>query len=160
MVWKNHRVNIIIRKSVLRYILTPQLNNMSTWHRVLCGCYCCISTIFMYSLFFTWIYQYLKQLNNTVAIIKTEGLVKWKFVVFKFISFLWCRMLVIYKINRHVNGNNVYLSIWNTFSASLETCVVMFFQIYQSSYTCLRYNILYDIIVVLIGIKVTGKKII
>ena len=36
--------NITISDSMLRKILSPQLNKISAWYKVICGCWCCISS--------------------------------------------------------------------------------------------------------------------
>ena len=56
--------------------------------------------------------------------LKKEYLIKWQVLFLKYIiMILWCIVFIyIYNINRHGHGNNVYFSIWQKLSASLDVC--------------------------------------
>ena len=41
--------NIIINDSTLQHILPPQLKDMTSLYKVMCGCECCISPKIIYS---------------------------------------------------------------------------------------------------------------
>ena len=75
--------NIIIFYSALRKILKPQLKNMSVWHKAMCEFECPISyksvnDFLLKCNIITWI-----NLNTTSTILKTEVMVKSKFVFLK-----------------------------------------------------------------------------
>ena len=46
--------NIIISDSTLYYILPPQLKNMTSQYKVMCGCECCISAKRMHPSLLSW----------------------------------------------------------------------------------------------------------
>ena len=55
--------NTIIIHSILRNILTPQVNNITSQYKVMCGCECCISAKIIQLPMITWCYCYLKHLK-------------------------------------------------------------------------------------------------
>ena len=55
--------NIIISDSTLRTILPPQLKNMSSRYKVMCGCECCMSAKGMHSSSLSWSDNYLNKLK-------------------------------------------------------------------------------------------------
>ena len=55
--------NIIISDSTLRTILSPQLKNLSSWYKVMCGCECCMSAKGMHSSLLSWSDNYLSKLK-------------------------------------------------------------------------------------------------
>ena len=55
--------NIIISDSTPRSILPPQLNNMYSQYKFVCGCDCCISDKSIHSSLLSWCDRYLRKLN-------------------------------------------------------------------------------------------------
>ena len=51
---------IIISDSTLRLLLPPQIKQMSTRYKVMCGCECCISDKSIHSSLLSWCDRYLK----------------------------------------------------------------------------------------------------
>ena len=56
--------NIIISDSTLRSLLPPQLKNISSRYKVMCGCKCCISAKSMQSWLLSWRDCYFKKLKD------------------------------------------------------------------------------------------------
>ena len=59
--------NIIISDSTLRTILSPQLKNLSSWYKVMCGCECFKYDKIIHSLLISWCdscFKILKGLQN------------------------------------------------------------------------------------------------
>ena len=65
---------IIISDSTLRSLLPPQLKQMSTCYKIMCGCECCISDKIIHSSLLSWRDRYLKNSKIKAKILKAEGL--------------------------------------------------------------------------------------
>ena len=65
----------IISDSTLSSLLPPQLKQMSTQYKVMCGCECCIYAKIIHSTFLSWCDRYLKKLKykNQNALIRGSG---------------------------------------------------------------------------------------
>ena len=63
--------NIIISYLILQNILSPQLKEMTSQYKVMCGCEYCISTKSMHSSLLSWPERFLN-LNTKGAMHKTE----------------------------------------------------------------------------------------
>ena len=61
---RNSDNNIFVRDSTVRNILPPQLKNMTSRYKVMCGCECCISDKSMYYSLLIWRYHRLKNLKD------------------------------------------------------------------------------------------------
>ena len=59
--YKQNSINI--GESVIIYILPHKLRNISSNHKVMCGCDCCISAKGIHPPLLTWINYYLKKLK-------------------------------------------------------------------------------------------------
>ena len=68
--------NIIISDSTLCSLLPPELKQMSSLYKVMCGCECCISAKSIHSSLLSCHDRYLKKLKYQSKILKAEGLVK------------------------------------------------------------------------------------
>ena len=56
--------NIIISDYTLRSLLPPQLKQISTQYKVMCGCECCITDKIIHSLLLSWSDSYLKKMKD------------------------------------------------------------------------------------------------
>ena len=88
--------NIIISNSTLRLLLPPQLKQMSTRYKVMCGSECCISAKIIHSSLISWCDRYLKNWNIKAKMLKEEGLVKNYITYIQLIKIQWCHMGVIF----------------------------------------------------------------
>ena len=115
--------NIIISDSTLRNIFPPQLKNMTSWYKVICGCECSISDKIMHSSLLSYHKIYAEKLMIKVVIWKTEGLMKWtvtylrynKILLFHMVSmcsknhltWLWQQWVQVHHKNIHYRLVNV-----------------------------------------------------
>ena len=67
---------IIISDSTLSSLLPPQLKQMSTRYKIMCGCEFCISAKSTHSSFLSWRDRYLKNTRIKSKILKAEVLVR------------------------------------------------------------------------------------
>ena len=75
--------NNIISNSTLLNILPPQLKNMGTCYKVMCGCGCWVFSKIIHTSLLTWSDFHLKNLNTKVTTHKTDDLVKYQVIFLK-----------------------------------------------------------------------------
>ena len=73
--------NNSISDSTLQNVLPPQLKNMTSQYKVMCGCDYCISSKCMHLSLLSW-HEDLKNLNIKYVIHRKEGLLKFPIIYF------------------------------------------------------------------------------
>ena len=117
-------------------MIPPQMNNMSTNHKVVYGSECCISIRMMHSYLLTRRDNWLKNLKNRVTTCTLEGLVKLQAIFLEYIRIRWCHMIVISTKKHHTWPWEIFsFSIWSTRAASLEMCVMLLWQMSKYFHT-------------------------
>ena len=90
--------NIIISDSTLYKILPPQLNNMTSQYKAMCGCECCISSKSMHLSLLKWIDRPIKHINDRIHNAKIRRSSELSSRLFETYKMLYDLMDVIFKI--------------------------------------------------------------
>ena len=63
---------IVISDSTLRSLLPPQIKQISTRYKIMCGCECCISAKSIHSSLLSWCYRYLEQIRDKIQNVQSR----------------------------------------------------------------------------------------
>ena len=133
-----HLANMWLWKSL------PQLKNMTSWYKVVCGCEWFISTKIMHWSLLSQRRSYLKNLNIKVVMQKIEGLMKFPIKFLRHIKIMSCHMVSIYskqymiwiwKKCVHINHQNMHYHIWNVFCVVVNNVHVFISQVQNNIIT-------------------------
>ena len=87
--------NMIVIDSTLVNILPPQLKNMTSLYKVMCGCGCCISSKRTHSSFLPWYEYFLKKLKDQICNVQNRSSGEMEHCLFEIYKIMPCHMEII-----------------------------------------------------------------